>query len=726
MSSGAENILQENFNIAFVLPNNGSSGGALVVREHAKRLAKLGNVVSIFFENFDAKLANDLWDTPGLDCRTISSITPERTFDLVIATYWKTCFSLSKFSSRHYAYFVQSDERKFFDESLKGFLQCIENTYSWGRHLHYITEAKWIQKLLLDEFGNSAFYAPNGIDCALFVDSGKVIAERLPGGARILVEGPGSVEYKQVARSFEVTNALRKYYPNIEVWYVSSDGYSERSWKYDKAFFRVAHAKMPEIYRSCNFLLKLSTVEGFFGPPLEMMACGGVSVVSNVSGHEEYIRDGKNALVVPCHDTDSAIAAMRSLIESQKLTQALISEGLETARLFDWKDQHRFFAEAVNNIVGSGPKVPLPNLSGVACALDQLESLTLRRTFAQLLSELRQRIKKKIKSILRKNAELSAGKIVHLEAEKKDGLSGTPSRHPKRLEAGRDKILFVGQEEYFRSSWQDAMSLGHLSYSVCSPEKGEFSRLLEYVKEHQIGACIIFRPEWLAQYPEIFSEIQALGIKMIGFSTEPVPRKSFLKFHHPDLLRRFNSLRQAFNVPYDRIIHFDINSKEFLESNFGKGKIDFMPLPVSTKLFHPDSGAHITYDACFLGRSTSHREKFLSPLKEKLNFVHVAHGIRDEAAQELMCKSKCVLNLHNENYPNFENRVIQALMCGKRVISEPLSNIGVDFGEDIVEIRTPEELFSAVQKSLGEHVVNSTEVAAVFSVQHLIDYVGRI
>ena len=45
---------------------------------------------------------------------------------------------------------------------------------------------------------------------------------------------------------------------------------------------------MYEIYNQCDVLLKMSKVEGVFGPPLEMMACGGTCVVGNVSGYDEY------------------------------------------------------------------------------------------------------------------------------------------------------------------------------------------------------------------------------------------------------------------------------------------------------------------------------------------------------------------------------------------------------------------------------------------------------
>ena len=66
----------------------------------------------------------------------------------------------------------------------------------------------------------------------------------------------------------------------------------------DRVFERVAVESTPVIYRSCDVLVKLSQVEGMYGPPLEMFHCGGTVVTYDVTGHEEYVEHGVNGLVV--------------------------------------------------------------------------------------------------------------------------------------------------------------------------------------------------------------------------------------------------------------------------------------------------------------------------------------------------------------------------------------------------------------------------------------------
>ena len=49
---------------------------------------------------------------------------------------------------------------------------------------------------------------------------------------------------------------------------------------------------------SCDVLIKMSRVEGFFMPPCEMMACGGTVLTGKVTEYDEYVIDGYNGLVV--------------------------------------------------------------------------------------------------------------------------------------------------------------------------------------------------------------------------------------------------------------------------------------------------------------------------------------------------------------------------------------------------------------------------------------------
>ena len=93
---------------------------------------------------------------------------------------------------------------------------------------------------------------------------------------------------------------------------------------------------MAAVYSSCDVLLKLSVVEGFFLPPLEMMSCGGTAIVTDVSGHEEYVKHEENALVIKMDDLEGARRAVIRLRDDQELLSRLKKNALATADNTTW------------------------------------------------------------------------------------------------------------------------------------------------------------------------------------------------------------------------------------------------------------------------------------------------------------------------------------------------------------------------------------------------------
>src|SRR5208283_4143701 len=128
---------------------------------------------------------------------------------------------------------------------------------------------------------------------------------------------------------------------------------------YDRFLERVPVEKMREVYSSCDILLKLSKSESFGLPPLEMMACGGVCVVSRIAGHEEYIKDGVNALMVAPDDIEGARSALRRLMEDRELREQIRANGLITASERAWEPAidrlEGYFSNAIEAEPSDGP-----------------------------------------------------------------------------------------------------------------------------------------------------------------------------------------------------------------------------------------------------------------------------------------------------------------------------------------------------------------------------------
>lgn len=334
--------------ILVLIPRDGISGGIIVSYIQAQALFDAGEDIKIaFVHESRLPIINHIKLTVPLTLLN-TEIAAHNEYDVVIATWWETFYDAMKVKAKRVLYFCQSDERRFYPPEDPNRL-WVQNTYI-HKEIGVITEAKWIQKLLRKEFGLNVEYAPNGIDLEIFntnVPPLKPKSDRV----RVLIEGPGDVWFKKVDLAFEVVNR----FPEVEVWYVSSTDFIQNTWKFDEHFVRVPYSKMPRIYSSCDILVKLSSVEGFFGPPLEMMACGGTALVSNVTGHDEYIKDGYNAMVVPMDDPDAAEHKLRLLIQNKNLRNNLIKNGIKTAQGLAWNIQTPKFRKAIYQLVRKTP-----------------------------------------------------------------------------------------------------------------------------------------------------------------------------------------------------------------------------------------------------------------------------------------------------------------------------------------------------------------------------------
>lgn len=264
--------------------------------------------------------------------------------------------------------------------------------------------------------------------------------------------------------------------------------------------------------------------------------------------------------------------------------------------------------------------------------------------------------------------------------------------------AGGEPVLFVGQPRYFRSVYEDAIreGWGH-AFEVRFGRKDLLQGLPERAAETGARTCVVFEPDMLGDRPEHAAALVERGVRLIAYSTEPLPR-SLDASPHPDSLRRLSKIRKSLAVPFDLWIHHDPASEALLRAE-GCQPLEIHPLPVARSLFFPEE-VERDVDACFLGWSTPHREEFLERLEARFHVVHVAHGFFDEDARRLMNRSKVVINLHAFEFENFENRCVQALFCERPLVSEELSGGYLAPGVDYVLARTPREMSDLVGELL--------------------------
>lgn len=329
--------------IVYVLPCCSVSGGIAVVCQHANRLLLRGYDILFLTETpHDTYMG---W-FPDQQIPVITIKDYPSDVDILIATGWTTSFRVAQLPAKEKIYFVQSDETRFHPQDSIWQYLC---TISYCFDFHFMTEARWIQTWLRDNFGKNAYLVPNGLDDKIFYPCAPL--EKKGMRPRVLLEGAIGLPYKGMKEAFEAIQDL-----DVEIWCVSSYGKPEALWRCDRFFEHVPMQKMREIYSSCDILLKLSRVEGFFGPPMEMMACGGVSVVGRVTGYDEYIVDGINALVIDPLDIQAATLAVKQLLADKNLYGQLQSNGIKTAKKWLWETTVDKLEDIFTAILKSPPR----------------------------------------------------------------------------------------------------------------------------------------------------------------------------------------------------------------------------------------------------------------------------------------------------------------------------------------------------------------------------------
>ena len=323
------------------------NGGTYAIIQHATFLMDAGFHVTIAIQEPFLNTDIPSWHDRIRDLRCLPLCNARKeSYDLVIATWWKTVFDLFSIPADHYGYFVQSIESKFYPEDNSSMRSLVESTYQFP--LHYITEATWIKDYLHKNYGHSVALVKNGIRKDIYNLTGKKYEfQKSNGYPRILIEGPFGIFFKNTALGIRLAREAGA----KDLWVLTG---SPITWlpRVDRLFSQVPIHKTPDVYRSCDILLKLSTVEGMFGTPLEMFHCGGTAVVFDVTGHDEFIIDKVNARVAKLGNVDEVVMILKELIESPLAIEKLKEGGIQTAKMWpSWDCSSSLFMQWVKLVL---------------------------------------------------------------------------------------------------------------------------------------------------------------------------------------------------------------------------------------------------------------------------------------------------------------------------------------------------------------------------------------
>lgn len=252
------------------------------------------------------------------------------------------------------------------------------------------------------------------------------------------------------------------------------------------------------------------------------------------------------------------------------------------------------------------------------------------------------------------------------------------------------RVAFVGQGVYFaQCSLEqpvDGVNPAFLDFRALAPPEPLIAKLHDLDPD----VVMVFRPEIVP--PGLFSSLRATTI---GYLTEPLPRGK--GSDHQDLRSRMRDLEEVDATNFDRIVSFDPMIAETAASVLPVWRS--LAIPVGDSLFMDLHERARPPRLLFIGRSTEHREELLAPVKRDHPIAHIGHGLFGERLVRFLKRADIQINLHNNPYPTFENRVCVALAAGHLVISEPLSpQHGLEPAVHYLEVETPEQLLKLVDE----------------------------
>jgi hypothetical protein len=249
------------------------------------------------------------------------------------------------------------------------------------------------------------------------------------------------------------------------------------------------------------------------------------------------------------------------------------------------------------------------------------------------------------------------------------------------------RLAFVGQATYFEAcALEDGASPLRTAFFEFRGG-GDADALMRRLDEFAPHVVLVFRPEVVPA--GLFAGLRAATI---GFLTEPIPRTAGATATHEDLQRRLWELRQVDAANFDRVVCFDPLISDTADAVLPVWRS--LPLPVADNLYSVDGAAATAPPRLlFVGRSTPHRETLLADAKANHDILHMAFGVDAAHLGQLMREHDVGINIHNNPYPSFENRVCLHLAAGHLVLSEPLNPLhGLEPGIDFVEFETAWQL----------------------------------
>ncbi len=677
--------------IAFLLGYPEISGGTNVILEHALGLTRRGHRVSIVTEQpFDPRRlawkpgATDLPLRCHADCRG-------HTFDLALATWWRSVYDLPFVPARHYAYFCQSIESRFFPADQPDMQALAEYTYR--QPLPIVTEASWIQRYLRDHFDRDVTLVRNGIDKRIFRPDGPALEPRPASGLRVLVEGALRVPFKRVELAIELCRQA-----GIDDLWLLTPTACDRYPGVHRVCSQVPMDRVGEVYRSCDVLVKLSTVEGMFGPPLEMMHCGGTAITTDVTGHEEYLRHGENGFVVRRGEEADVIRYLRMLRADRATLARLCAVARRTAESWpDWPQSVAGMDAFVCAVCGRDPTVTHVQHDMRAQLLAALRlagplhaalqpSYSGRQHLRMAWSLLRRKVRRKLGwSPPAAATPEPAPPPEHIE------IVPAPPGGPRLAPRPRYRVCFVG--DAWRFALHAAPASDRLETLFCPVPASDRALPLDDVRRFGPDVTVVFEPE---RFPA--AGLAALPGVVLGCCVA-APGGA--------LLRALRAGFPASAASARRLLHADSAAvAPLLGAGLAVAGPLVLPLDLPAVAVDDDGAAWAAREipVVYAGPADDATRPFVTALAALPGFMHVRDPLPDGVLRGILRRARFAVHLPDRRAPALAAaKVARDALCGCIVVGAPETGAyGLLATEHYLHAAEPETLVATLRRGLAQ------------------------
>jgi O-antigen biosynthesis protein len=274
--------------------------------------------------------------------------------DVVVATHWSTASLVRRLvdSGRGTcaAYFIQDYEAWFYPESDAQTRARVEQTYALIPNR--IVTSAWLQDLLGRDRYPAHKRAP-GLDLGFFYPRPRRHA-RTKHPVVLAMARPRTPRrgFDTVVATLEQVHRAR---PDVEiVLFGEKIAGLSLPFPYRGVGVVTDPEKLARLYSRARVHFDGSEFQAFGKAGLEAMACGAVSVLTEVGGVNEYARNEENALLVPPRDPQAAAGAILRLLDDDALHERLRDNGFATVPDYSMKREARDTRSWFESLLTSG------------------------------------------------------------------------------------------------------------------------------------------------------------------------------------------------------------------------------------------------------------------------------------------------------------------------------------------------------------------------------------